>query len=92
VNLVGQPCSGRRNGSIARSLALIPANHITQRGIVYINQYNSILLPKKICLAMHPQIMTHRIPITRARIIPGRVARRVHINKEDFILEKYATR
>jgi len=60
--------------------------------MLYINQYYPILLPKEICLAMHPQIMTHRIPITRARINPGRVARRVHINKEDFILEKYATR
>jgi hypothetical protein len=30
----------------------------------------------------------HRIPITRARINLGQVARRAHINNEYFILEK----
>jgi hypothetical protein len=39
-------------------------------------------------LAAHPRIVVHRIPITRARINLGQVARRAHINKEYFILEK----
>jgi len=30
----------------------------------------------------------HRIPITKARINLGQVVRRVHVNKEYFILEK----
>jgi PHD/YefM family antitoxin component YafN of YafNO toxin-antitoxin module len=30
----------------------------------------------------------HRIPITRARVNLGQVVRRVHVNKEYFILEK----
>ena len=39
---------------------------------------------------MTTQVKTviHRIPITRARINLGQVARRVHVNKEYFILEK----
>jgi hypothetical protein len=32
--------------------------------------------------------VVHRIPITRARINLGQVARRVHVNREYFILEK----
>src|SRR5881396_1265238 len=32
--------------------------------------------------------MIHRLPITKARINLGEVARRVHVNKEYFILEK----
>ena len=32
--------------------------------------------------------MIHRIPITKARINLGEVVRRVHINKEYFVLEK----
>jgi PHD/YefM family antitoxin component YafN of YafNO toxin-antitoxin module len=32
--------------------------------------------------------MLHRIPITKARVNLGQVARRVHVNKEYFILEK----
>jgi hypothetical protein len=39
-------------------------------------------------LATHPKVVIHRIPITRARINLGQVARRAHINKEYFILEK----
>lgn len=39
-------------------------------------------------MAAHPRIVVHRIPITRARINLGQVARRAHINKEYFILEK----
>jgi hypothetical protein len=39
-------------------------------------------------LATHPRVVIHRIPITRARINLGQVARRVHLNKEYFILEK----
>src|SRR3989442_785392 len=30
----------------------------------------------------------HRLPITKARVNLGQVARRVHLNKEYFILEK----
>jgi hypothetical protein len=30
----------------------------------------------------------HRIPLTKARINLGRVVRRVHVNREYFILEK----
>ena len=33
-------------------------------------------------------IMVHRIPITKARVNLGQVVRRVHLNKECFILEK----
>ena len=33
-------------------------------------------------------VMIHRLPITKARINLGEVARRVHVNKEYFILEK----
>ena len=32
--------------------------------------------------------MIHRIPITKARVNLGQVVRRVHVNKEYFILEK----
>lgn len=32
--------------------------------------------------------VVHRIPITRARINLGQVVRRVHMNREYFILEK----
>lgn len=32
--------------------------------------------------------VVHRIPITKARINLGQVVRRVHLNKECFILEK----
>ncbi len=35
-----------------------------------------------------PKAVIHRIPITRARINLGQVARRALINKEYFILEK----
>ncbi len=30
----------------------------------------------------------HRMPITKARINLGQIVRRVHVNKEHFILEK----
>lgn len=39
-------------------------------------------------MSSNPRIVVHRIPITRARINLGQVARRAHINKEYFILEK----
>lgn len=32
--------------------------------------------------------MVHRLPITKARINLGQIVRRVHVNKEYFILEK----
>ncbi len=32
--------------------------------------------------------LVHRVPITRARINLGQVVRRVHLNREYFILEK----
>src|SRR5216684_2213037 len=32
--------------------------------------------------------MVHRLPLTKARINLGQVVRRVHLNKEYFILEK----
>jgi len=32
--------------------------------------------------------MVHRLPITRARVNLGQMVRRVHVNKEYFILEK----
>ena len=32
--------------------------------------------------------MIHRIPITKARINLGQLVRRVHVNKEYFVLEK----
>jgi hypothetical protein len=39
-------------------------------------------------LVTHPRVVIHRIPITRARINLGQVARRAHIHKGYFILEK----
>ncbi len=35
-----------------------------------------------------PEIMIHRLPLTKARINLGQVVRRAHVNKEYFILEK----
>lgn len=32
--------------------------------------------------------MVHRLPITKARVNLGQLVRRVHVNKEYFILEK----
>ena len=32
--------------------------------------------------------MVHRLPVTKARVNLGQVVRRVHVNKEYFILEK----
>jgi len=32
--------------------------------------------------------MVHRLPITKARVNLGQVVKRVHVNKEYFILEK----
>ena len=32
--------------------------------------------------------MVHRLPVTKARINLGQVVKRVHVNKEYFILEK----
>lgn len=52
------------------------------------NQCYSFLLIKGDILATHTKVVIHRIPITRARINLGQVARRAHINKEYFILEK----
>lgn len=56
--------------------------------MIEINQHRLILLTRETELATHPRFVVHRIPITRARINLGQVARRVHINKEYFILEK----
>jgi len=39
-------------------------------------------------LAASLKPVIHRMPITRARINLGQVARRAHVNKEYFILEK----
>jgi len=39
-------------------------------------------------LAASLKTVIHRLPITRARINLGQVARRAHLNKEYFILEK----
>src|SRR2546428_2893007 len=36
----------------------------------------------------HTTPMIHRLPLTKARINLGQVVRRVHVNKEYFILEK----
>ena len=35
-----------------------------------------------------PAVMVHRLPITKARINLGQLARRAHVQKEYFILEK----
>ncbi|MCZ6632599.1 MAG: type II toxin-antitoxin system Phd/YefM family antitoxin [bacterium] len=37
---------------------------------------------------MKSKLTVHRIPITKARINLGQIVRRVHTNKECFILEK----
>jgi hypothetical protein len=39
-------------------------------------------------MATRTKVVVHRLPITRARINLGQVARRAHVNKEYFILEK----
>ena len=39
-------------------------------------------------MAKKIQTMVHRIPITKARHNRGQVVKRVHLNKEYFILEK----
>lgn len=36
--------------------------------------------------------IVHRIPLTRARINLGQLVRRVHVNREYFILEKEHSR
>lgn len=56
--------------------------------MIDIDQCYSILLFRGTDLATRSRIVIHRIPITRARINLGQVARRAHINKEYFILEK----
>jgi hypothetical protein len=38
--------------------------------------------------AAHRKSVVHRIPLTKARINLGQVVRRVHVNREFFILEK----
>jgi antitoxin (DNA-binding transcriptional repressor) of toxin-antitoxin stability system len=35
-----------------------------------------------------PKSVVHRMPLTKARINLGQVVRRVHVNREYFILEK----
>jgi PHD/YefM family antitoxin component YafN of YafNO toxin-antitoxin module len=37
---------------------------------------------------MKTQTMLHRLPITKARVNLGQLVKRVHVNKEYFILEK----
>ena len=37
---------------------------------------------------MKTNTVVHRLPITKARVNLGQVVRRVHLNKEYFILEK----
>lgn len=37
---------------------------------------------------MKTSTVVHRLPITKARVNLGQVVRRVHLNKEYFILEK----
>jgi hypothetical protein len=56
--------------------------------MIKVNQDRLMLLKRGTDLATHPKSVVHRIPITRARINLGQVARRAHIHKEYFILEK----
>jgi hypothetical protein len=68
---------------------LTPLDEVQARRIMEFNQYYSILLSAgENDLAAHPRVVIHRIPITRARINLGQVARRAHLNREYFILEK----
>lgn len=46
------------------------------------------MMPGGIALIKKPKPVVHRIPITQARVNLGQVVRRVHLNKECFILEK----
>jgi len=39
-------------------------------------------------MASKPAVTVNRLPITQARINLGQLARRAHVNKEYFILEK----
>lgn len=45
-------------------------------------------LDQEVNLANKAAVMVNRLPITKARINLGQVARRAHLNKEYFILEK----
>jgi hypothetical protein len=56
--------------------------------MIEFNQCYSTLLSRGPYLATHSRVVIHRLPITRARINLGQVARRAHINNEYFILEK----
>ena len=48
---------------------------------IYFNQGRLIMIKSK-------KTMIHHLPITKARVNLGHVVRRVHVNKEYFILEK----
>ena len=45
-------------------------------------------LDQEVYLANKAAVMVNRLPITKARINLGQIARRAHLNKEYFILEK----
>jgi hypothetical protein len=67
---------------IADLLDLLSESSLTEFPLVlYFNQGRSILIKTK-------KAMIHRLPITKARVNLGQVARRAHVNKEYFILEK----
>ena len=72
---VGRSCPGL---SLTASLAL--ANIM-----IDVNQYQSERLAKMAPRAVHA---IQRLPITKARVNLGQLARRAHVNKEYFILEK----
>ena len=52
--------------------------------LINIDQLSS----KEVPLSRKTEVMIHRLPITKARINLGEVAKRVHVHKEYFILEK----
>jgi PHD/YefM family antitoxin component YafN of YafNO toxin-antitoxin module len=51
-----------------------------RQGVYFDQGQSTVINPKK--------TMVHRLPITKARTNLGQVVKRVHVNKEYFILEK----
>src|SRR5580693_8786803 len=47
-----------------------------------------ISVNKEFALRNHPTVIVNRLPITKARINLGQLAKRAHLNNEYFILEK----
>ncbi len=60
---------------------------VVQRSIITLINFNQSP-PTEALVSKKALPMVHRVPITKARINLGQIARRAHVNKEYFILEK----